>query len=124
MVRFLNGFLSGVVLVALFQNAAGQTSTQNQRSQGTNPGQASSSSQPAFGGTYEALNPQQKKLMDEWYADYNELTGDHASPTEYNQYSLSARTTYEAVTHALMTTQLTDQSGKPMGSGSGSGGCD
>lgn len=75
-----------------------------------------SSTHRAFGGTYEALNPQQKKLMDEWYADYNKLTGDRASPTEYNQYSLSARTTYEAVTHALMTTQLTDQSGKPMGS--------
>lgn len=70
---------------------------------------------PQFGGTYEALKPVQKKLLDEWYADYNKLTGDHASPTEYNQYSLSTRTTYEAVTHALMTTQLTDKSGKPMG---------
>jgi hypothetical protein len=116
MVRFLIGFLSGVVLVVPFQNTAGQSSTQNQRSQGTNPGQASSSTQLAFGGTYEALNPQQKKLMNEWYSDYNKLTGDHASPTEYNQYSLSTRTTYEAVTHALMTTQLTDQSGNPMGS--------
>jgi hypothetical protein len=77
---------------------------------------SASTTHPEFGGTYEALNPQQKKLMDEWYADYNKLTGDHASPTEYNQYSLSTRTTYEAVTHALMTTQLTDQSGKPMGS--------
>ena len=73
------------------------------------------STPPQFGGTYEALNPAQKKLLDEWYADYNKLTGDHASPTEYNQYSLSTRTTYEAVTHALMTTELTDKSGKPMG---------
>jgi peptidyl-tRNA hydrolase len=88
-----------------------QTSTQ-QLSQAGNP---SASAAPTFGGTYEALNPQQKKLMDEWYVDYNKLTGDHASPTEYNQYSLSTRTTYEAVTHALMTTQLTEQSGKPMG---------
>ena len=68
-----------------------------------------------FGGTYEALNPAQKQLIDEWYADYNKLTGDHASPTEYNQYSLSTRTTFEAVTHALQTTALTDKSGKPMG---------
>src|SRR6516164_11444125 len=76
----------------------------------------SASATPQFHGTYEELKPQQKQLIDEWYADYNKLTGDHASPTEYNQYSLSTRTTYEAVTHALMTTQLTDQSGKPMGS--------
>ena len=70
---------------------------------------------PQFHGTYEELKPQQKQLIDEWYADYNKLTGDHASPTEYNQFSLSTRTTYEAVTHALMTTKLTDKSGKPMG---------
>src|SRR6516165_10640695 len=70
---------------------------------------------PQFHGTYEELKPQQRQLIDEWYADYNKLTGDHASPTEYNQFSLSTRTTYEAVTHALMTTKLTDKSGKPMG---------
>ena len=116
MVRFLIGLLTGFVLAAPFQNTADQTSSQNQTSQATNTVQAGASAHPAFGGTYEALNPQQKRLMEEWYADYNKLTGDHASPTEYNQYSLSTRTTYEAVTHALMTTQLTDQSGKPMGS--------
>jgi hypothetical protein len=61
------------------------------------------------------LNAEQKRLINEWYADYNKLTGDHADPHEYNQYSLSTRTTYEAVTHALMTTTLTDKDGKPMG---------
>lgn len=70
---------------------------------------------PQFHGTYEELKPQQKQLIDEWYADYNKLTGDHADPQEYNQFSLSTRTTYEAVTHALMNTTLTDKSGKPMG---------
>ena len=79
-------------------------------------GQGQQAKKPAdFGGTYEALNPAQKQLIDEWYADYNKLTGDHASPAEYNQYSLSTRTTFEAVTHALQTTALTDKSGKPMG---------
>lgn len=79
-------------------------------------GQGQQAKKPAnFGGTYEALNPAQKQLIDEWYEDYNKLTGDHASPTEYNQYSLSTRTTFEAVTHALQTTTLTDKSGKSMG---------
>jgi hypothetical protein len=72
--------------------------------------------QPQFHGTYEELKPAQKQLIDEWYAEYNRMTNDHSEPTEYNQFSLSTRTTYEAVTHALMTTSLTDKSGKPMGS--------
>ena len=128
--RVIAGF-AVFILIQLIpgQLFAGQSSTKDQQGQTTSGAQAQtagkSQSQGAakvgqttrltFGGTYEALNPEQKRLMDEWYADYNKLTGDHASPTEYNQYSLSTRTTYEAVTHALMTTQLTDKLGKPMG---------
>jgi hypothetical protein len=69
-----------------------------------------------FHGTYEELKPAQKKLIDEWYAEYNRLANDHSDPAEYNQFSLSTRTTFEAVTHALMTTKLTDKSGQSMGS--------
>lgn len=69
-----------------------------------------------FHGTYEELSPVQKKLIDEWYAEYNQMTHDNSQPTEYNQFSMSTRTTFEAVTHALMTTELTDKSGKSMGS--------
>src|SRR5262245_46382926 len=68
-----------------------------------------------FHGTYEELSPAQKKLIDEWYAEYNQMTHDNSQPTDYNQFSMSTRTTFEAVTHALMTTQLTDKSGKSMG---------
>jgi len=54
-----------VALAVPFQNTVGQTSTQNHRSHATNSVQTSASgSNPAFGGTYEALNPQQKKLLD------------------------------------------------------------
>jgi len=69
----------------------------------------------ALHGTYEELSPVQKKLIDEWYAEYNQMTHDNSQPTEYNQFSLSTRTTFEAVTHALMTTELTGKSGKSMG---------
>src|SRR5262245_25781876 len=68
-----------------------------------------------FHGTYEELSPVQRKLIDEWYAEYNQMTHDNSQPTDYNQFSMSTRTTFEAVTHALMTTQLTDKSGKSMG---------
>jgi len=40
-----------------------------------------------FAGTYEDLSPAQKKLIDEWYAEYNQLTHDSSRPTEYNQFS-------------------------------------
>ena len=69
----------------------------------------------ALHGTYEELSAVQKNLIDEWYVEYNQLTHDNSQPTEYNQFSLSTRTTFEAVTHALMTTELTDKSGKSMG---------
>src|SRR5262245_12342031 len=71
---------------------------------------------PEFHGTYEELSPTQRKLIDEWYAEYNRMTHDNSQPTDYNQFSMSTRTTFEAVSHALMTTQLTDKSGKSMGS--------
>src|SRR5262249_44579686 len=78
-------------------------------------GQAATAA-PEFHGTYEELNPAQKKLIDDWYADYNQMTHDNSQPTDYNQFSMSTRTTFEAVTHALMTTKLTDKSGKSLGS--------
>ena len=68
-----------------------------------------------FHGTYEELGPAQRQLIDEWYADYNKMTHDNSQPTDYNQFSMSTRTTFEAVTHALMTTELTDKSGKSLG---------
>src|SRR5215472_575894 len=69
-----------------------------------------------FHGTYEELSPAQRKLIDEWYAEYNQMTHDKSQPTDYNQFSVSTRTTFEAVTHALISTPLTDKSGKSMGS--------
>jgi len=68
-----------------------------------------------FHGTYAELKPAQKQLIDEWYAEYNRMTHEHSEPAEYDQLSLSTRTTFEAVTHALMTTNLTDKAGKSMG---------
>ena len=84
-----------------------------QDSQGTQGKPADT--QVQFHGTYEELKPQQKKLIDEWYAEYNRLANNQSSPAEYNELSLSTRATFEAVTHALMTTKLTDQAGRPMG---------
>ena len=65
-----------------------------------------------LGGTYANLNPAQRLLVDEWFRQYNELARQNLKPAEhYDELSLSIRTTFEAVTHALMTTKLTDKQG-------------
>src|SRR6185312_13300518 len=84
---------------SLYQGSAQGGSVQN----------AAPAASQQFHGTYEELNPTQKKLIDDWYAEYNQLTHDNSKPTEYNQFSVSTRTTFEGVTHALMTTKLTDK---------------
>ncbi len=93
--------LVAAVLAVLPSSAQNPTSTSNSR--------------PAFPGTYAQLKPEQKKLIDEWYAEYDRMMHENDPPTDYDQLSPSTRTTFEAVTHALMTTNLTDESGKSMG---------
>ena len=44
---------------------------------------------PAFPGTYAQLKPQQKKLIDEWYAEYDKLMHENDPPTDYDQLSPS-----------------------------------
>ena len=69
-----------------------------------------------FGGTYDNLKPEQRRLVDEWFRQYNEIAKKNLKPAEdYDDLSFSVRTTFEAVTHALMTTRLTDQGGRSLG---------
>ena len=69
-----------------------------------------------FGGTYANLKSEQRRLVDELYRQYNEMAKKNLKPGEdYDDLSLSVRTTFEAVTHALMTTKLTDQAGRSLG---------
>ena len=72
-----------------------------------------------FHGTYEELRPGQRNLVDQWYTEYNRLTGEHLTAAAYDQLPVSTRTTFEAVTHALLTTNLTDASGKSLGNALG-----
>lgn len=81
----------------------------------SSPAQNSSPSGPVFKGTYAQLKPQQQKLIDDWYAEYDKMMHENLPPSDYDELSLSTRTTFEAVTHALMTTHLTSKSGEPMG---------
>jgi hypothetical protein len=69
-----------------------------------------------FGGTYANLKPEQRRLVDEWFRQFNEVTKENLKAAEdYDGLSLSVRTTFEAVTHALMTSKLTDKNGRSLG---------
>ena len=71
---------------------------------------------PVFGGSYDKLNPEQRKLIDDWIAAYNVRTGKSLTPeAAYNAVPISIRTTFEAVTHALLTTKLTNRNKQPLG---------
>ena len=69
-----------------------------------------------LGGTYSKMAPEQKALLGRWAREVQKITG-HKPDSEqsYNQLPLSSRTTFEAVTHALIHSKLTEPSGKPIG---------
>ncbi len=65
---------------------------------------------------YSQLKGRRKELFDDFTRQYNEKTGLKLTPEEYfRSLSLSERTTFDAVTHALMHSKLTDPTGKSLG---------
>ena len=70
---------------------------------------------PAFAGRYNALQPQQKLLVDDWFRRFSETIEKPVDASEgYDSLPLSVKTTFNAVTHALMRTTLTDSSGNAL----------
>jgi hypothetical protein len=78
-------------------------------------------SQPAaplarFGGHLGELAPTQQRLVTDWVERYSKATGAAVDPaTFYDSLPLSTRTTFGAVTHALLQTKLNSRSGAPTG---------
>src|SRR5262249_25631873 len=69
-----------------------------------------------LGGKFSMLQPEQKALIDRWTREVEKIVGTRPDPeTAYDQLPLSSRTTFDAVTHALLRTKLTDQYGKSLG---------
>src|SRR4051794_17072084 len=70
-----------------------------------------------FGGNYESLHSEQKALVDDWMKRFSATIRKPVDPQQaYNNLPLSTRTTFNAVTHALISTQLTSESGRKLGS--------
>lgn len=71
---------------------------------------------PVFGGKFRELMPPQQALVLRWAAEYKAVFQRQLDPEKvYNDLPLSARTTFQAVTHALMNTKLTSADGKSLG---------
>ena len=70
-----------------------------------------------FGGAYTALASGQQRLVADWVSRFNVVTGLESEPgTFYDELvKLSTKTTFDAVTHALMETTLSDESGASLG---------
>lgn len=80
------------------------------------------SAQPAnnpaesFVAKYSDLAPEQKRLVDDWTERFNKTVKQQAKPADvYANIPLSAKTTFNAITHALLKTTLTDQNGASLG---------
>src|SRR5688572_26382480 len=73
--------------------------------------------QPRFGGEYSALDERRQRLIDNWVARFTQVTGKTVEAGAFYDevVRLSTKTTFEAITHALMTTAMTDASGNPIG---------
>jgi hypothetical protein len=69
-----------------------------------------------LGDKYSDLLPEQKALVEDWFKRFSDVMKRSVSPQEgYDNLPVSAKTTFSAVTHALVHTTLTDQSGASLG---------
>lgn len=97
--------------------ALGLASTQAQ----ANQKKASSPQEPKsetleLGKSYASLRPEQKQLVEDFIRRYNATTGSELIPEQaYDNARLSVRTTFDAVTHALLNAKITDAQGKSLG---------
>ena len=101
-----------ILLVAL-EAVIGQTQP-DQKTTATPPKPKSETLE--LGKSYTALRPEQKRLVDEFVRRYNAITGSNLVPEQaYDNARLSIRTTFDAVTHALLNAKMTDAQGKDLG---------
>ena len=101
-----------ISLVAV-ESVIGQTQP-NQKTAAISPKPKSETLE--LGKSYSALRPEQKSLVDEFVRRYNATTGSDLVPEQaYDNARLSIRTTFDAVTHALLNAKMTDAQGKDLG---------
>ena len=72
---------------------------------------------PRFGGKYSDLDAKRQGLVEDWVVRFNAATGQRLEPGPFYDeiVAFSTKTTFEAVTNALMRSRLTDETGAPLG---------
>ncbi len=68
-----------------------------------------------YGAGYDQLDQAQRRLLEDFARRYAEVTGESLAESFYDDMSVSERSTFEAVTHALLLSELTDHEGTPLG---------
>jgi hypothetical protein len=70
-----------------------------------------------FGGAYSALDARRQHFVEAWVTRFAKATGQKLDAAHLydDLISMSSKTTFEAITHALMTTPLTDAAGASLG---------
>jgi hypothetical protein len=80
------------------------------------PSQTTEGGDREIGKSYATLRPEQQRLVDDYVSRYNQATGSQLVPEQaYDKARLSIRTTFDAVTHALLNATMTDTTGKDLG---------
>lgn len=72
---------------------------------------------PRFGTAFSSLGARRQALVTDWVGRFEKVTGQKLEASAFYDevLSLSTKTTFDAVTHALMTTPLTDAAGASLG---------
>jgi hypothetical protein len=92
------------------------TSAQKQTQKTASTPQKQAGTPLEFGKSYATLRPEQKRLLDDYIRRYDATTGNKTTPEQaYDGARMSVRTTFDAVTHALLTTTLTNEKGHSLG---------
>jgi|SRR6516165_306574 hypothetical protein len=100
--------------LAVLALATGASAQKQAQAKTTTP-QKQAGSPREFGKSYATLHPEQKKLLDDYVKRYDQTTGSKVTPQQaYEGARMSVRT-FDAVTHALLTTKLTNEKDKSLG---------
>ena len=111
----MNCLVQVIILSLVVAGLAGDSAAQKQTpAKATSPNKQASPH--AFGESYATLLPEQKRLLVDFVRRYDQTTGTKLDPEQlYNGARVSVRTTFDAVTHALLSTKLTNEKGQSLG---------
>jgi hypothetical protein len=109
--------MTRLIVLVLFALAATElTYPQAQPNQKATTSQKPKGETLELGRSYAELRPEQVHLIDSFIRSYNATTGSALVPQQvYDGARLSIRTTFDAVTHALLNAKMTDSQGKSLG---------